>query len=209
VVTSAWKDKTDEKLLHEADELIIVDERELKKISQLKTSPGALAVVEIENQPRDIKSIAGNLTIGLEDIQDPGNLGTIIRIAAWFGIDTIVCSENTVDVYNPKVLQASMGAILHVKVIYTDLAALLPEMIEDKIPVFATTLDGVPVQSIKKTDTGMLLFGNESRGLSKELIAYATHRIMIPSHRKISPGIESLNVAASAAVICNEFRKET
>ncbi len=200
-----WIEKTGNKLLSTAEEIIKVDERELLKISQLKTPQNALALVYTEKYSPDLTSISESLSIALDNIQDPGNLGTIIRIAAWFGIDNILCSNGTADVYNPKTVQSSMGALLYVKVSYTDLAVIIPELIQMGTNVYAATLDGEPVQNIKKTENGILLFGNESRGISNELLPHVTDKIIIPPYRKVLPGIDSLNVAMSAAIICYEF----
>ncbi len=209
LAVNEWIENTDNKLLSSVKEIIAVNERELAKVSQLKTPQNTLALVDMENYSPDKIFIANSLSIALDNIQDPGNLGTIIRIAAWFGIENILCSQGTVDVYNPKTIQSSMGALLHVKVSYTDLAVLIPELTKMGTPVYAATLDGEPVQDITKTVNGLLLFGNESRGISGELMPYITHKLIIPPFRKALPGIDSLNVAMSAAIICNEFRRDS
>jgi len=202
-----WIEKTGNKLLSAAEEIITVTERELVKLSRMKTPQNTLALVYTEKYIPDTASVSESLSIALDNIQDPGNLGTIIRIAAWFGIENILCSYGTVDVYNPKTVQSSMGALLHVKVSYTDLAILLTEVVKTGTSIYAATLDGEPVQDIKKKENGILLFGNESKGISNELLRYVTNKISIPPYRKLLPGIDSLNVAMSAAIICNEFRR--
>lgn len=202
-----WIEKTGKKLLSVAEEIIEVNERELVKLSQLKTPQNTLALAYTEKYSPETSSVSESLSIALDNIKDPGNLGTIIRIAAWFGIENILCSHGTVDVYNPKTVQSSMGALLYVKVSYTELAVLLPELIQMGTQVYAATLDGEPLQNIRKTENGILLFGNESRGISSELLPYVTNKIIIPPFRKVMPGIDSLNVAMSAAIICNEFRR--
>ncbi|MFO7851495.1 MAG: TrmH family RNA methyltransferase [Bacteroidota bacterium] len=203
-----WLNMTDKELLSPVDEIITVNERELAKVSRLKTPQNTLALINIEKHTVDMRSIVRNLSIALENIQDPGNLGTIIRIAAWFGIDNILCSKGTVDLYNPKTIQASMGALLHVKVTYTNLVDIIPDLVKSGTPVYAASLDGEPVQNIEKKTYGVLLFGNESKGISGELMHYVSHKIVIPPYKKVLPGIESLNVAVSAAIICNEFRRD-
>lgn len=208
LATDEWLEETDTEILSGAKEIIKVNKKELARVSQLKTPQNTLALVIIEDPRLIKKSVANSLTIALDNIQDPGNLGTIIRIAAWFGIENILCSPDTVDVYNPKVIQSSMGALIHVKVTYTNLAVIIPELKEMGVMVYAATLDGKPVQDIEKTDKGLLLFGNESRGISTELIPLITHKMVIPPYRKALPGIDSLNVAMSAAIICNEFRSD-
>jgi TrmH family RNA methyltransferase len=145
----------------------------------------------------------------LDFVQDPGNLGTIIRAAAWFGIKNIVCSCDCVDVYNPKVIQASMGAILHVNVFYTDLKELLVSATKNKIPVFGAMLEGKSIYNHKLDNKGIILLGNESRGISDELIPYITEKIMIPCANRAIPGIESLNVSMAASIIFSEFLKKS
>jgi len=206
LAVNKWIDKKDKRLLSRAEEIITVSEKDLTKVSQLTTPQGVMAVVNFERYSPHLPSLADKLSIILDDVQDPGNLGTIMRAAAWFGIELIICSRGTVDVYNPKTIQSSMGAHLHVKVSYTDLTITLSELSGSDLPVYAATLDGEPVNKISKTHNGLLLFGNEARGISEELMPYVTQKISIPPYRKALPGIDSLNVAISAAIICNEFR---
>ncbi len=203
----SWIEKKDRSLLSSAREIITVSEHELIKLSQLTTPQGTMALVDMERLIPDISSLEDKLTIVLDNIQDPGNLGTIIRIAAWFGIENIICSMGTVDVYNPKTIQSSMGALLHVNIAFTDLPDTFFQAAELNIPVYAATLDGEPVKNIDKTHNGFLLFGNESRGVSDEIMPYVTRKISIPPFKKAQAGIDSLNVAMSAAIICSEFRR--
>jgi TrmH family RNA methyltransferase len=149
-----------------------------------------------------------NLCAALDFIQDPGNLGTIIRAAAWFGIRNIVCSDNCVDVYNPKTVQASMGAILNVNVYYSDLKNFLCLANEKNIPVYGTVLRGESIYKQKLGARGIILLGNESRGISDELMTYATNKIMIPGVGRIVPGIESLNAGMAASVVFSEFLRQ-
>jgi len=202
-----WLAETDADLLSHAKEIIEVDEKDLHKVSHLSTARCALALVRTEHHVTDINYLSRKLSIALDNIQDPGNLGTIMRIAAWFGIENIVCSKGSTDVYNPKTVQASMGALLHVKVSYTDLVTVLSGLSEKGIPVYGATLEGEAVYDTDKSQEGMLLFGNESRGISDELLPFVSHKISIPPSVKAGPGIDSLNVAMSAAIICNEFRR--
>jgi TrmH family RNA methyltransferase len=204
---SDWLAETDAGLLSNAKEIITVEEKDLHKVSHLSTARAALALVRTEHHLADINYLSRKLSIALDNIQDPGNLGTIMRIAAWFGIENIICSKGSTDVYNPKTVQASMGALLHVKVSYADLVTVLSGMSEKGIPVYGATLDGEPVYDTVKSQEGMLLFGNESRGISGELLPFISHKISIPPSGKAGPGIDSLNVAMSAAIICNEFRR--
>jgi TrmH family RNA methyltransferase len=199
----------------QADQNLLIDEieevsyEELKMISTLKTPHNALAVVRMPESKMDITQIFNQVCAALDFVQDPGNFGTIIRAAAWFGIRNIICSSNCVDVYNPKVIQASMGAILHVNVYYTDLKMFLIMANEENIPVFGTMLEGKSIYSQKLDNKGIILLGNESKGISDELIPYINHKIMIPGFSDSMPGIESLNVSMAASVIFSEFLRRT
>jgi len=190
------------------DETEDVSYEELKQISTLKTPHNALAVVPIPEREMDTSEVLNQLCVALDFVQDPGNLGTIIRAAAWFGLKNIVCSENCVDVYNPKVIQASMGAILHVNVYYSDLKKLVVLANEKKIPVFGTMLEGESIYDHKLDNKGIILLGNESKGISDELIPFITEKIMVPGVSKAMPGIESLNVSMAASVVFSEFLRK-
>jgi TrmH family RNA methyltransferase len=184
-----------------------VNYEELKQISNLKTPHNALAVVSMPELETDPEKITDELCAGLDFIQDPGNLGTIIRAAAWFGIKNIVCSENCVDVYNPKVIQATMGAIMHVKVHYFNLEEFLKIASERNIPIYGTLLDGESIYNQKLGNKGVILLGNESKGISDNLLPYITERIMIPKFSKDVKGIESLNAGMAASVVFSEFAR--
>jgi TrmH family RNA methyltransferase len=153
------------------------------------------------------EDIKKGLTVALDCVQDPGNLGTIIRSAAWFGIRNIYCSADCVDVYNPKVIQASMGAILHVNIFYTGLRELLETASSFNVKIFGTMLRGDSIYSHKLSSSGIILLGNESKGISEELLPYVTDRIMIPKQSDGTPGIDSLNVSMAASVIFSEFTR--
>jgi RNA methyltransferase, TrmH family len=181
---------------------------ELKQISTLKTPHNALAVVHIPDRNMNPDDLLDNLCVALDFVQDPGNFGTIIRAAAWFGIRNIVCSNDCVDVYNPKVVQATMGAILHVNVFYSDLKQFTALANDKNVPVFGTLLDGESIYRQKLGSKGVILLGNESRGISDELIPFVTHKIMIPGTGRILPGIDSLNVSMAASVVFSEFRRQ-
>ncbi len=187
------------------EEIIPTSYEELKRISSLKTPHNALAVVKMpENKP--IRNSSKSLCVALDFVQDPGNLGTIIRAAAWFGIKEIYCSENCVDVFNPKTVQASMGAILHVEVVYTDLEKILERSRSENIPVYGATLDGESVYETALKKEGIVLLGNESKGISANLSKYVTNKIKIPFFgAKNSRGIDSLNVSMAASIIFSEF----
>lgn len=190
------------------DEILDITYEELKEISTLKTPHNALAVVHIPEQKMNPETLLDKLCVALDFVQDPGNLGTIIRAAAWFGIRNIVCSRDCVDVYNPKVIQASMGAILHVNVYYSDLKEFVRLANEKSIPVFGTFPEGESIYQSKLGNKGIILFGNESRGISDDLMPFVTARIMIPGNGRAMPGIESLNVSMAASVVFSEFLRQ-
>ena len=185
----------------------IVGEREMERISQLKTASNSLAVVEMPHYQLAEVAPARNLVLALDRVQNPGNLGTIIRLADWFGIGDIVCSEECADCFNPKVVQATMGAIIRVRVHYTDLAAWLAEQRQAGIPTYGTFLDGENIYSATLSTSGIIVMGNEGRGIGDECAASITRRLFIPPYPADRHGSESLNVAIATAVICSEFRR--
>ncbi len=181
-----------------------VKEKELQQISNLKTANKHLAVVEIKNEDKIDKSFFDNgLHLVLDNVKDPGNLGTIIRIADWFGIKSIVCSENTVDVYNPKVVQSTMGAIFRIPVLYKNLNTFFDN--HQSSPIFVTDLlgDNIYENDHLSSQKGFIIMGSESHGVSEELKKYADFKIKIPSYGKA----ESLNVGVATGVICAEFKR--
>jgi len=194
-------------LFSKAGEVIPVSFEELRKISAMKTPHNALAVVRMPETEFDEDDIPEELCVALDFIQDPGNLGTIIRAAAWFGIKNIVCSENCVDIYNPKVVQATMGALLNVKVHYRNLGDFLGTALKKGVDVFGTYLEGTPVYEHPLAVRGVILLGNESRGISEDLSEYVTVRLVIPKFTKAESGIESLNAGMAASVIFSEFAR--
>ena len=191
------------------EEIEYVTNEELKHISSLKTPHNALAIIPMVQRELKVSNILKGISLALDFVQDPGNLGTIIRTAAWFGVKNIVCSNDCVDHYNPKVIQASMGAILHVNVYYSDLKNLLTGANEMKIPVFGAMLEGESIYSHKLDNKGIILFGNESKGISDELKPFISEKIMIPGAGQSMPGIDSLNVGMAASVIVSEFFRRT
>jgi TrmH family RNA methyltransferase len=194
-------------LLECAGEVFTVTYEELKKMSSLTTPHNAMAVVGIPETSADTDRILDNLCVALDFIQDPGNLGTIIRSAAWFGIRNIVCSDNCVDVYNPKVIQASMGAILNVDVWYLSLAEFLGTARKNNVPVYGTLLEGESIYSKNLGKKGVIILGNESKGISADLIPFMTDKIVIPKFTGAVHGIESLNAGMAASVIFSEFAR--
>ena len=190
-------------------EIDIVTEEELARLSFLQHPQQVLAVFPIlsNNQSEDYtKELKGKLTLALDSVQDPGNLGTIIRIADWFGIETIICSHETADVYNPKVVQATRGSIARVKVIYTDLQKTLKHLSES-LPIYGTFLNGDNIYKSNLSNDGVIVMGNEGRGISKEVAKVITNRILIPNYPEGRKCADSLNVAIATAITCAEFRK--
>lgn len=190
-----------------ADEIVTVSYDDLRQVSSLKTPHNVLAVAAMRKAIFSDEMLAGRLTMALEYVQDPGNLGTIIRIAAWFGIGNIICSPDCVDVYNPKVIQASMGAFMHVGMHYLPLDDFLKRANKSGLPVFGATIDGNPIYEHSLGSEGIILLGNESRGISEGLLEYVTECITVPGPEKPAAGIESLNVSMAAAIICSEFKR--
>lgn len=178
--------------------LNIISERELKSISLLVTPQQALAIVEIPLFSE--QNLEQDYVIALDGIQDPGNLGTIIRTADWFGISNIVCSLDTVEAYNPKVVQASMGSLAHVRLIYTDLEPFLQRY---KYPIYGALLDAPSLYTASFAKQGVILMGNEGKGISDQLVPYIQYPIHIP---RIGYA-ESLNVGVATAIICAELRR--
>ena len=183
----------------------LISEKEMERISQLKTANSVLAVVELPKYKLSLANPAKNLVLALDRIQNPGNLGTIIRLADWFGISDIVCSEETADCFNPKVVQATMGAILRVRVHYTNLAAWLGK--EHHSNIYGTFLEGENIYSAQLEKSGVIVMGNEGQGISSEVAATVSHKLLIPPYPADRCGSESLNVAVATAVICSEFRR--
>ncbi len=177
-----------------------ISSAEMEKISQMATSPGVLAIVEQpDNEIHSLKSLKEQLFFVLDDVADPGNLGTIIRIADWFGIENIFCSTNTVERFNPKTVQASMGSIFRVKVHYSNLNLFIDECQQEKINFYAAVMNGNSSFEIK---SGGIILGNESHGISEAVLSKNIQKITIPSFGKA----ESLNVAIAAGIIVSKIK---
>lgn len=192
-------------------EKVEITENEALKITSQKTPQGIFAEVAINDDFYSDSFIYNEmLTVALHDIQDPGNLGTIVRTADWFGVKQILCSKATVDILNPKVLQSTMGAVFRVRLIYTDLIAAIRESKQkyERIPVFAAVLGGTNIYKNNLPENGILMMGNESKGLSEELIKLATHKITIPRFGNAENSSESLNVSVATAVLLSELRRK-
>jgi RNA methyltransferase, TrmH family len=189
-------------------EVYFTPETTFKKISSLKTAPSVLAVVEIPEYKTQIKDFSDKLTMAADAIQDPGNLGTLIRICDWFGIENLVCSHNSADLYNPKVIQATMGAFLRVNVHYVNLTEFIPQYIlETKLPCYGTFLDGDNIYKTELSSAGMFVLGNEGKGISADVEKLLNRRLFIPPFSQRQQHAESLNIASAASVICSEFRR--
>lgn len=175
-----------------------IEPGDLAKISQLSSPQLVLAIVKQFPVP-EIPSAAGRFTLVLDTIQEPGNFGTLLRIADWFGIEQVVCSGDSADCYNHKVVQASMGSIARVQVFYTNLPGWLEK--QEGVPVFAAVLDGTPLGNQPPVTEGILVIGNESAGISAEVLAKATVKLTIPGKGKA----ESLNAAVAAGILCAQL----
>ena len=183
---------------------VFISEAELKKISNLSTPQTALAVFHI---PKQGKPEAKGLQVALDEIKDPGNLGTIIRMCDWFGIEQLICSHGTVDCYNPKVVQATMGSIARVQIHYVDLPEFLAEA-NKNTPVFGAFLEGENVYTQSLSAEGIVVMGNEANGISSEIEKLVTQKLAIPQFGS-SQKTESLNVATATAIFLSEFKRRT
>ena len=184
----------------DAKQETIVSENELKKISFLKTPNSALALFKIP-EPKIIEN--NQLIIALDDIRDPGNLGTIIRLCDWFGIKDLVCSSETADCYNPKAIQATMGSISRVNITYLDLETYLEDT---KAQIYGAFMDGDNMYSETLPNEGILVMGNEAKGISEEVARFINKRISIPRFGNLK-ATESLNVATATAILLSEFKR--
>ena len=190
-------------------EIIEVTEEELSKASFLKTPQEVLAVFQLPDVRSTVFSSASSgLTLVLDDVQDPGNLGTIIRTADWFGIRQLICSQGTADAFSPKVVQATMGSIARVKVFYTDLPSFLAELPKGT-PVYGTFLEGANIYQHPLSQNGLIVMGNEGNGISPAVSRFVTEKLFIPPYPADAITGESLNVAIATAITCAEFRRRT
>lgn len=181
----------------------LLESGDLKKISFLKTPQSCMALFKI---PQFHETSTEGLVLALDGVSDPGNLGTIIRLCDWFGVQQIVCSENTVDCYNPKVVQATMGSISRVKLSYLDLSRYLSKIAEKQVPVYGGFMDGQNVYKEELPKNAVIVMGNEANGISEEIAGLITRRIAIPQVGKLQE-TESLNVSTATAILLSEFRR--
>ncbi|UNY97321.1 RNA methyltransferase [Zhouia spongiae] len=193
---------TDENLLQaDKEKVTVVKNTDLVKMSMLKNPNKALALFEIR---ADTGLVADEgLVVALDDVRDPGNLGTIIRLCDWFGIKTLICSENTVDCYNSKVVQATMGSLTRVKIIYTDLVKYIEK---SALPVYVADMGGDNVYTAVLPEGGVLVMGNEANGVSDAVMKTVTNTIAIPQFGSFQE-TESLNVATATAILLSEFKR--
>lgn len=188
-----------------AVEIIEANLNELKKASFLKTPPSIIAVFRQPVYDLDQIDIKNKLSLILDGVQDPGNVGTIIRVADWFGIEHVICSEECADIYNPKVVQATMGSIARVSVIYTDLREFLVK--HSDLPAYGTLLNGNNIYTEELSNNGFIIMGSEGKGISDKIVDLIDHKLYIPEYPTGSCSPDSLNVAVSTAIVCSEFRR--
>mgnify|MGYP000871450405 FL=1 len=202
--TRKWMDDNTQKVGSRADEVIEVGEDELKKISSLITPNQVLAIVKAPT-PKDI-DFKDRLVIALDQINDPGNLGTIIRIADWFGVEDIICSESTVDQYNPKAIQSTMGSLFRVNISYVNLEATL-KTLSKTYPIYGTVVkNGEDIYQTQLKTQGIIIIGSESHGISKEILPLINHPLTIPNF-SINQSAESLNASIATGIVLSEFRR--
>jgi RNA methyltransferase, TrmH family len=191
-------------------EIINCHSSELDKISFLKNNQGILALIEIIDKPLELSLLKDKLSLGLDGIQDPGNMGTIIRLANWFGISNILCSNDCVDIYNPKVVQASMGALMGVNIFYTELENAIETLLESpNYIVYGGFMEAESIYSAQLQSNGILIMGNEGNGISKIIEKKITRKISIPTFHTGDFKSESLNVGVATGIILSEFARQT
>jgi len=191
-----------------ADDIIELEADEFNKISNHKTPQGVLAVFEKPDYHWNEQELSHKLSLALDDVQDPGNLGTIIRIADWFGITDIFCSEHSADAFNPKTVQASMGALARVNVHVVNLIEFLQKC-QSELPIYGTLMNGENIYCKTLTQHGIIVMGNEGNGISSDVENFITERLLIPNFPFGQATSESLNVAVATALVCGEFRRRS
>ena len=185
-----------------------VSEEELKKLSFLQHPQQVLAVFPLPHtEATDTKLPSQQLCLALDGVQDPGNVGTIIRVADWFGITQIYCSHETADVYNPKVVQATMGSLSRVHILYMDMTDFI-DSLPKGTPVYGTMLDGENIYQKKLEPRGIIVMGNEGKGITPEIAKRLSHKLLIPNYPAGRQTADSLNVAIATAITCAEFRRQ-
>jgi len=206
LATEQWLAEYKKELAGMADNVFWASDDDLRKASSLQHPQQVLAVLRQREAAFAAEKLSDELTIALDGVRDPGNLGTIIRLADWFGIGTIVCSNDCADVYNSKVVQATMGSIARVKVVYDDLPTVI-DTLPQGFPVYGTLLDGENIYAQQLTKRGLIVMGNEGVGISEEVRRRVNRRLFIPNFQRQETAAESLNVAVATAIVCSEFRR--
>ena len=203
VATSDWLKQNN---TISVSEIVQVSEEELRKISNQKTPQGVLAVFEKPVYKVNEQELSQKLSLALDEVQDPGNLGTIIRIADWFGISDVFCSENSADAFSPKTVQATMGALARVRVHTVRLEEFLKNC-QLQMPVYGTFMNGENIYCKALTQNGIIVMGNEGNGISPEIEKLVSERLLIPNFPAGQATSESLNVGVATALVCGEFRR--
>ncbi len=202
--TAEWIEQHEDISFRHGERTTETSRGDLRKISSLTTPPDVVAIYSIPTYDLPAGAAADNLVLALDTIQDPGNLGTIIRVADWFGITDIIASRETADCFSPKVIQSTMGAISRVRVHYCDLTAVIPAM--GAAAVYGTFLDGEPISEAPLSRTGIIVIGNEGNGISREVASLVSRRLLIPSYPPERETSESLNAAVATAITLAKFR---
>ena len=203
IATTQW---LGENRLAPGTAVVEIESEEMKQISFQQAPQGVMGIFRQPKHTTDTTAPQRELCLALDNVQDPGNLGTIIRIADWFGIENIFCSIGTADAFNPKTIQATMGAIARVKIHYVNLPALLASL-KGKAPVYGTFLNGDNIYEKSVENRGIVVMGNEGNGIGEECATHITERLLIPSYPSGRTTSESLNVSVATAIICSEFRR--
>ncbi len=206
---TAWLEQLSANFPVHANHIIEINDKELSQISFLKTPNQAMALVRIPDYPLDMKELTKGLSLYLDQVQDPGNVGTMIRLADWFGIRHVLCGEGCADPFNPKTIQSTMGAMIRVKTYQAD-ASFFQQLKSHHpdFPVYGTFLNGENIYNSSLSTNAVIVMGNESKGISDQIAQYVNRRLLIPSYPPGEPTSESLNVATAAAIVCAEFRRK-
>jgi TrmH family RNA methyltransferase len=206
--TSKWINSNHQLITEQNIDINTISDIELNKISSLTTPNKVLAVAKQRSFEFKLEEISNELSIFLENINDPGNLGTIIRIADWFGIKNIFCTNESVDLYNPKVIQSSMGAIYRTKVHYIDTTKFLSDLNDlENYNIYGTFLEGNNIYKEDLGSNGLIIMGNESHGISNSIRPLVNKKLFIPNFPLMDKTSESLNISTATAIVCSEFRR--
>lgn len=207
LATPTWYENHHTEAAAIAAEKFIATKADLERMSALTTAADVMAVFRMPRYQPDFEIMRNKLVVALDHVQDPGNLGTIVRVCDWMGVTDILASEQTVDVFNPKVVQATMGSIARVRVHYVNLPAVLGDFVVRGVAVYGTFLDGKNIYDTELGQTGVIVMGNEGNGITAEVASKVTHRLFLPSFPPESPTAESLNVAIATSLTLAEFRR--